>query len=225
MKKIRFGVGGVLMMAAMLVSDSAMVIAVYLAAALWHEIGHILAAKLLRVGVKEIRLGFSGARIVTERRLTSYKSEILLSLAGPLANVLACGGVVAVFCLLGAKIAGSNAIKEGIEAAAACAEAFLSFPRADFFGILAFFALSSLIQAILNLLPVKTFDGGRILYCAVASLLGESAGARILTATTAFSTLILWIIALYLMIKVGGGLGIYVFAACVFCGTMVKGEG
>ena len=212
MKKLRFGVGGVLMIAAMLVSDSARVIAVYLAAALWHEAGHLLAARILRVGVSEIRLGFSGARIVTDRRLTSYKSELLLSLAGPLANILACGAVVGIFCTLG----------EGIEGAAASADAFLHSPKVDFLGILAFFALSSVIQAILNLMPVKTFDGGRILYCAAANLMGESAGERILTVTTAFSALILWIIALYLMIKIGGGLGIYVFAACVFVGTNTR---
>ncbi len=214
MKKIRFGVGGVLMMAAMLVSDSAIVIAVYLTAALWHEVGHILAAKILRIGIKEIKLGFSGARIVTDERLTSYKSELMLSLAGPLANILGCVAVIGVFCAFGG----------GIEVGEAYAESFLNSPRADFWGILAFFALSSVIQAILNLLPVKTFDGGRILYCAVANLCGERAGDRILTLTTAFSALILWIIALYLMIKIGGGLGIYVFAACVFAGTMIKSE-
>ena len=202
------------MIAAMLVSDSAIVIGVYLAAALWHEVGHLLAAKILRVRISEIRLGFSGARIVTDERLTSYKSELLLSLAGPLANVVGCGTAVGVFCAFG----------EGIEGAAASAEAFLNSPRVDILGILAFFALSSVIQAILNLLPVKTFDGGRILYCATANLIGEGAGERILTVTTAFSALILWIIALYLMIKIGGGLGIYVFAACVFAGTMLKAE-
>ena len=111
---------------------------------------------------------------------------------------------------------------EGIEGAAERAEAFLHSPRADFLGLLAFFALSSLIQAILNLMLVKTFDGGRILYCATSNLLGERAGERILTVTTAFSALILWIIALYLMIKIGGGLGIYVFAACVFAGTLTN---
>lgn len=206
--------GGVLMIASMLVSDSAAVIAVYLAAALWHEVGHLLAAKILKIGISEIKLGFSGARIVTDERLTSYKSELLLSLAGPLANILGCGAVVGVFCMLG----------EGIKGAAESAETFLRSPRADLRGILAFFALSSVIQAILNLLPVKTFDGGRILYCAAADLIGEGAGERILTVTTAFSALILWIFALYLMIKIGGGLGIYVFAACVFAGTTVKAE-
>lgn len=210
LKKLRFGIGGVLMIAAMLVSDSAMVIAVYLAAALWHEAGHLVAARLLRVRVNEVRLGFSGARIVTDERLTSYKTELLLSLAGPLANILGCGAVVVAFCAFG----------KGIEGMTDSAEVFLRSPRMEILGILSFFALSSVIQAILNLMPVKTFDGGRILYCAAAELMGEGAGDRILTVTTAFSALILWMIALYLMIKVGGGLGIYVFAACVFVGSL-----
>ena len=200
------------MIAAMLVSDNAIVIAVYLAAALWHEAGHLIAARLLGVKISEIRLGFSGARIVADQRLTSYKTELFLSLAGPLANILGCGAVVGIFCALG----------EGIDGVVGSAEDFLNSPSMDVCGALAFFALSSVIQATLNLLPVKTFDGGRVLYCAVSELIGERAGERMLTVTTAFSALILWIIALYLMIKIGGGLGIYVFAACVFVGTRME---
>lgn len=201
------------MIAAMLISDSWAVLGVYLFAALLHELGHLVAAKALKIRVKEIKFGFSGVRIVTDERLTSYKNEIILAMSGPLVNIAIFCSVWAVFSLF----------REGGEGMLTSLDAFLLSSELDKWGILAFLALSSLIQAILNLMPVKTFDGGRILSCAAAQLFGDRASEWILSVTSAFSALILWILALYLMLKVGEGLGIYVFAACIF-GGIAAGE-
>ena len=212
MKKVRLGMGAVMMIAATLVSDSVMIMVVYLAAALLHEIGHILAAKALKIDIKEIRFGFSGVRIVTDGRLTSYKSETLLAIAGPFINLC-----VVSLTLIGFWVSGS-----GFEDMISRAWSFMSYPDFNAQNIAAFLALSSIMQAALNLLPVKSFDGGRVLYCIVAQMLGERIGERVIDISTMLSCMILWTVALYLMLRVGGGLGIYVFSACIFASVFEK---
>ncbi len=193
------------MLAATLISDSAKVLVIYMLAAFLHELGHLLAAKLQKIAVKEIKFGFSGVRIVTDERLTSYKNELILAVAGPMVNITVFFTVLMFFYPRG-----------GIEALFNAAEAFLSLSETTVDGALGFLALSSLIQAIFNLMPVNTFDGGRILYCSIAQLADERIAAHVMSVTTAFSAFLLWTVALYLMLKVAAGLGIYVFAACIF---------
>jgi hypothetical protein len=89
--------GGILMLSALLISDSGRLILIYAFAAAMHEAGHLLAAKLLNIGIREIDFGFSGIRIITESRLTSYKRELILASSGPLVNILALFCVLAVF--------------------------------------------------------------------------------------------------------------------------------
>ena len=201
------------MIAAMLISDSWLVLCIYLFAALLHEMGHLFAAKALKIKIKEINFGFSGVRIITDERLTSYKNEIVLAASGPLVNIGVFGVVLALFSFFG----------EGSDGLLTSLDEFLLSSELDRWGILSFLALSSLIQAILNLMPVKSFDGGRILSCATAQIWGDRTSEWILSVTSAFSALILWILALYLMLKVGGGLGIYVFSACIF-GSIAQDE-
>ena len=205
MRKVRFDLGGILMLGAMLVSDSAAVLLVYTLAAVLHEIGHLLAAKILKIEVKEIAFSFSGVRIMTDERLTSYKNEFLLAFAGPLANLAVFGSICAYF----------NASGTDAETFFELSERFLK-GNLTLCGALAFFAISSLIQALMNLFPVKSFDGGRMIYCAVSAMVSEPLADRVLAIFSAMSACLLWTVALYLMLKIGAGLGIYVFAACIF---------
>lgn len=214
MKKVRFGMGGIMMIAALMISDRAAIIGIYMLAAAWHEIGHLIAAKLMKIDVEEIRFGFSGVRIVTDARLTSYKREIMLAFAGPLMNMLAFGAACVTF----------GASGRGIESLFECAASFLR-GGADIWGVVGFFALASLIQAIMNLLPVNTFDGGRMIYCFIAQRFSQYAAERVLSVLSAFSAFFLWTLALYLMLRISSGLGIFVFAACIFASTrMENGE-
>ncbi len=214
MKKVRFGLGGIVMMAAMLVSDSGALILIYVLAAALHEAGHLLAAKILKVGVSEIKFGFSGVRIVTDERLTSYRREIILALAGPVTNLLALLFSLTVFRIRG----------EGFLTLLTLGSEMLLSGEGNLYGALSFFALSSLVQAAVNLLPVKTFDGGRVLYCLAAELLGENVAERIIDVTTAFSAFVLWTLALYLMLRVSSGLGIYVFSAFIFASVIMGND-
>ena len=212
--KVRFGVGGILMISALLISDSGELILIYALAAALHEAGHLLAAKLLKIGVSEIAFGFSGIRIVTDGRLTSYKKEAILAAAGPIVNA------VCFLCSLAAFLSWG----EGLSAMLAEGGEALSFGLARGKSALAFFALSSLLQSMVNLLPIKSFDGGRIFYCALAEHFGEGVAERGIGISTALSAFVLWTVALYLMLRVSGGLGIFVFAACVFAGGILKND-
>ena len=76
-------------------------------AILLHEMGHILALLVYGVPVRQFRLELSGAVLVTGSM--DYRREIICSIAGPLANLLAQGlyGTYPVFafaCLLLATI-------------------------------------------------------------------------------------------------------------------------
>jgi membrane-associated protease RseP (regulator of RpoE activity) len=91
-----------------------------------------------------------------------------------------------------------------------------------FSGILGFFVISSLMQASSNLLPIEGFDGGRVVYCLLAMAFGERAAEVTLDITSALVAFILWTVALYLMLKISAGLGVYVFALGIFASNVMK---
>ena len=213
-KKIKVGIGAIIMICAAFISDRAEIILIYALAASIHEAGHLCAAKLLKIPIKEIRFGFSGIRICTDEGLTSYKSEAILAFAGPLANLI-CLSLAVAYILI---------FKVGFGELLMRTDNFLSGSERGFLGALGFFAVSSFLHCFVNLLPINTFDGGRIAYCTVSAMISERAAGRLIDITTALSALILWIIALYLLLKVASGLGVFVFAACIFFSTTVKSE-
>ena len=214
MRRIKVGFGGFLMLLAMLICDKGRVVAVYFLAALLHELGHLLAAKALKIGIGEIRFELSGVRICPENRVISYFEEAVLAAAGPLVGLLSALAV-----LLFAAAAGQS-ITELFSAA----ERFLHQGEGGFLGGCGFFCLSSLLQTATNLLPVSSFDGGRILYSFLARFAGLDVAERVLGITSALSAFVIWTAALYLMLKVSAGLGVYVFAFGIFAGIVWKGS-
>lgn len=210
MRRIKVGAGALLMLGSMMISDRAEMLFLYVLSATLHEFGHLAAARALGIGVGEIRFEFSGVRICTEEKLTSYKSELLLAAAGPLVNFICVTVCVTIFSFL----------KISWDEAAELTDAFLKHGVYSHLGATGFFAIASLLQGGVNLLPVKTFDGGRICYCVIAMLFGERVARRVLDVSSALSAFVLWTVALYLMLRVSAGLGIYVFAACIFLSTL-----
>lgn len=213
-KKLRIGIGGVLMLLAMLISDAWAVLLTYVAAALLHELGHIAAARSMKIRIDEVRLEFSGVRIVTDSRLISFGKEIALAAAGPTVNALSVVAVAA-YCRV--------YMIDTVELLSAT-ESFLETGEGTILGVLGFFAVSSLMHAVINLLPVKSFDGGRIL-CGLLSLkVSPNVAERCVEATTYLSSLLLWTVALYLMLRIASGVGVFVFAACVFAFCTKRGD-
>ena len=207
-KRLRLGLGGAVMLFAMMIGNGVFCGAIYFFAALWHECGHILAARRMGIGIREVRFDFSGARLILEERMLSYGQEIRLALCGPLFNLVG----VSVACAMLPLFRGSFSEIWGR------GEPLFS-GEIDLRGALIFFALSSLAQAVTNLLPVSSFDGGRVLYCLLARWVGEGIASRVLSITSLFSVFLLWSMALYLMLRISAGLGVYVFAVCIFFST------
>ncbi len=216
-KGVRIGLGGLLMLAAMAISDRADVLLVYLLAALLHELGHLLAAKRMRIPLKGIELGFSGVRICVEKGLTGYADEFLMALWGPMASLLAA---YAAFLL---SLTAGISREQLLSSAAAFLESGLAAESGPA-GIMGFFMLASLLQAYSNLLPVNGFDGGRLLFCALACFFDESRAERVTAILSALSAFVLWTAALYLMLRIAAGLAVYIFAACIFASAVQRTE-
>lgn len=212
MKKIKLGIGAVIMICAALISERAEIIGVYFLAAFIHELGHLLAAKLLQIPIKEIRLGFSGVRICTDSGVTSYKNELLLAAFGPLANIVCIG--ISALILVRFDMSFSEVMDHS--------EKFLNGGDRSVQGAFGFFITSSFLHAFVNLLPINTLDGGRILYCSAALIFNEKIAERLMEIVSAFFAILLWIVALYLLLKVAAGLGVFVFAACIFFSSTVN---
>ena len=212
MKKFKTFLGVLMMLCALLVSEKIYVLITYACAATIHEIGHISAARLVGIKIKDISFDFSGLRISIDERLTSYNAEIWLAAAGPASNLLSASAV-ALFIRMS---------KREVLNAFAAARDFIDsgIPSVD--GVCTFFIIASCVQAVINLLPVKTFDGGRILHCVLARVFDENISDTVLSITSGIFVFVLWTVSLYLMLKISSGLGIYIFSASIFSLTLIN---
>ena len=170
-------------LALMVVTDRSGVCLVTLIAALLHELGHLLAARLLKIPLGELRLGFLGARIEVRGRMLSYGEEWLLCAAGPLTSL----------------------------AFAAAGSLFWQVWQAS-----RLFSCASLVLGILNLLPIRTFDGGRMLECLLSACLGERALETVMRLCSFSFLLALWGISVYFLLRAGDGLSMLCFSMSLF---------
>ena len=85
--KIRLSFTGAIMIIALFLTHSYLSISA-LIAALLHELGHIVAARICKIELGELRLGIFGASLCSRPMLCSYKKEIALGIAGPLVNLI-----------------------------------------------------------------------------------------------------------------------------------------
>ena len=211
-KKIKKIVGILMLSCAILVSEKACVFVVYACAAAIHELGHIVAACVLGIKIKDISFDYSGLRISIDERLTSYRDEIWLAAAGPMSNFISAFILIAFV-----KVSGRE-VPTIFEAALN----FLENGALSVDGVCAFFVTASCVQAVINLLPIKTFDGGRILYCIMAQIFDETVSNTVVSITSGFFAFVLWTISLYLMLRISSGLGIYIFSASIFATILVN---
>lgn len=94
--------------------------------------------------------------------------------------------------------------------------ALLTSPFANSSYFLSSFYLYSVSLAILNLFPIKSFDGGRILYALLTSKLSPKTSEKILNTTSFILIFILWSISIYLLIKISSSISLYVFSISIF---------
>jgi len=105
-----------------------------LGAVVFHELGHLWAARWFGVKTREMRLLPFGAEVNIDCAFIDNDKKILILLAGPLANII----VVIIGCAL-----------------------LWLFPI--YFGFIEIFVIANAIPAVLNLLPIYPLDGGKIL--------------------------------------------------------------
>jgi len=174
-------VAGIL--ALMVMTDRSGVCFWTLLAAFLHEVGHLLAARLLKIPLGELRLGFLGARIEVRGRMLSYGEEWLLCSAGPLSSLF--------LAVLGALFW-------------------------DVFAAARLFSCASLLLGILNLLPIRTFDGGRMLECLLLGCLGARAAERVMGVCSFLFLVLLWGVSAYFLLRAGDGLSMLCFSVSLF---------
>lgn len=80
-----------ILLSCMIATTPPMQLCACLLAAGLHELGHIAAAKLLKINLLQLKLDVLGARLVTSGRLCSYPALVLLCLCGPLVNFICFG--------------------------------------------------------------------------------------------------------------------------------------
>ncbi|MBE6529102.1 MAG: hypothetical protein E7680_00650 [Ruminococcaceae bacterium] len=123
------------------------------------------------------------------------------------------------FGLLGARIGivGLQSYRdEGLLAAAGPAASFLCAALTFPFSAVGFFSqisALSLILGILNLLPIQTFDGGRIADCLLSAKIGAASAALILRWVSFGFLMLLWLFSVYLLLRAGSGISWLGFSA------------
>ena len=192
-KILRIGVIPAAILLLMLILQPSGIVLTSLGAAALHELGHMLAAALLGIPLRSLEIGTFGASLKVRGTLISYPKEFLLCLAGPMMNFISAAVVMAV----AEKWGGCGELGE-------------------------WFASVSFMLGVLNLIPAEGFDGGRMLSVAVSSLFGPRASARLLSLTGFASIVVLWMLSVWLLIRYGISLSLFVFTLSLFYRLFVE---
>ena len=179
---MRFSLLGAVAVAVLLLDPTGFCLMTLLAA-LFHEFGHLLAARWLGIPWRGFSMDFTGARMEVSGRMISFFEEWLLCAAGPFAGLL---------------VAALGAV----------------FWRYSQWAV--WFSCASLLLSLLNLLPIRGFDGGRMLECTLLSLLRESIVWRIMRLISFFFLFLLWASAIYFLLRAGDGISLLFFSMTLF---------
>lgn len=74
------------------------------------------------------------------------------------------------------------------------------------------FSCASLVLGMLNLLPIKSFDGGRMTECAIRFFAGDVWAERIMRPLSLLFLLLLWACSVYVLLRAGDGLSLFCFS-------------
>ena len=156
----------------LLLTDTPILLAALLPAALLHELAHYAVLRLCGVRAARFTLTGLGASLyVPELHRLSYGAELLSAAAGPLMNLM-------LWVLL--SLTGREE--------------------------LTLFAGAQMVLGVLNLLPVRPMDGGRILWLATAYLTEPYTADRVAAAVGLAASSALLALCLWLVLTTGSGL-------------------
>lgn len=127
-----------------------------------HEMGHTLAARLFDIQADSIVLWPLGGYTSLNRRPEKLLADLVISAAGPLANLILFTGL--------ALVTGIERIVEDTQVFPAVSRALW---RSDLFAFLATLALTNLALALFNLVPIYPLDGGQIARGILKGFFGE----------------------------------------------------
>lgn len=85
--------------------------------------------------------------------------------------------------------------------------------RSEFAGML---SCASLLLGLLNLLPIRSFDGGRMLACAIGARCSPNVCDAVLTISTLLFLFLLFAAAVYFLLRAGDGLSLWCFSMSLF---------
>ena len=158
---------------------------VIIVAAFLHEAGHLTVSRLCKVKVSTITIYPLGADIHLSGAV-SYRDNMLISIAGPMMNI-----ITFIFLQI--------------------ISVSLNEPYCFIADQL---SASSISLAVINLLPVKGFDGANILGCMSMIIFPENMALLLQKITSCITLTVLWIVSLYLLLTVSSGISL--FALCAF---------
>lgn len=156
-----------------------------LTAALIHEIGHMTSALIFGASFKFGGAGIAGVSIEYSCLTLSYQKELVIALSGAMSNIL----VAVIFGILN-KIYFQNLL-------------------------LTFFIMCNFILGLMNILPIKAFDGGTILKCILLLIFTEETAEKIYNTVISISSVILWFFAVYIQLILGGNLSLLIISIYV----------
>lgn len=163
----------------------------------FHGLGHMIAARRCGMRMKAILPTPTGLRLlVRENDFPSYHAELLVALGGPLGNL--CGNALLVI-------------------------AHMLLPHGPLSTLCRDTLPISLFLGIWNLLPIQGFDGGRVLRCLLLRPYAQrtifpDAADRLLRVTSGIFFLGLWVLSVYLLLRTGRALSLFLFCLQLFWG-------
>lgn len=78
------------------------------------------------------------------------------------------------------------------------------------------FSCASLLLGVLNLLPIRSFDGGRMLAASLGAWLPGRVADCVMTLTSLLFLFLLWATAVYFLLRAGDGLSLFCFSVGLF---------
>lgn len=155
---------------------------------LLHELGHITVMYIFSQKIQSVTILPFGVDIKKKPCISSYRADILVSLAGISVNIL-----MLLLCTLLPKTSETEL----------------------------FFA-SNLILIFINVLPIKTLDGGVTLEKTVALHFGSDLSERVVSVTSAIFVFFLGAFSVWVLFNTGYNFTLFLMCAYLFGGIFLK---
>lgn len=133
--------------------------------------------------------------------------------------------------LLGARLKTSNSLNSYFQEIMLCllgpllnifsaifVYAFFDWQNSD---RLTYFITASILLGVLNLLPIKSFDGGRILESLFSMLFTPKYAVKFVKGISFFFVITLWMVSVYFLLIYTYSLGLFVFSALLFANIFI----